>query len=495
MTLRRETAAKSAKAAAEAGKRNAAEARASDDAASALRGGEFGPASQWTFNPSAPWEALARGAGFAGEEEFEFEVASFADDDEAGGSSDAGVSSGSSGAARKDPPSDDGSFAEEETNAVTLRSSAVADRAAAFAASLAGGDISGTFDEGDFSPSPGSSRDGERPKGVGATTVSSSEGSSEETEEDAELVATRRRMEARLASLARRRAELTGANAPSAVTVAKFTSDLARYKRLRADLGEWSDAFYQKYRRRPTTKDVERTGIDFLVENFKAYVALRDKLMAQTPHLRGRIEDVARDALPTPRNQKKNKTGGAGARPPPQGGYGPPSVPTSSRGGFSSSGSGGEAPRAFDASTPEQAKSAAAAMKRAAAYKLKRENEAARRARKKATGDSAEEGTGGGEKKAAAAAPKTASEPNARRSAVTASADSASAAMRRAAAYRRDVSSGGAGATAPDAEDGSPAAKKASAAMKRARAYKRDRATEKEKAVAPEGGDERRRGK
>jgi hypothetical protein len=66
--------------------------------------------------------------------------------------------------------------------------------------------------------------------------------------------------------------------------------------------------------------------------------------------------------------------------------------------------------------------------------------------------------------------------------------------MRRAAAYRRDVSSGGAGVTALDAEDGSPAAKKASAAMKRARAYKRDRATEKEKAAAPEGGDERRRG-
>ena len=159
---------------------------------------------QWTFNPSAPWEALARGAGFAGEEEFEFEEVAFADDDEAGGSSDAGLSSGSSGAARKNPPpSDDGSSAEEETNSVTLRSSAVADRAAAFAASLAGGDISGTFDEGDFSPSPGSSRDGERPSGVGATTVFSSEGSSEETEEDAELVATRRRMEARLASLLR----------------------------------------------------------------------------------------------------------------------------------------------------------------------------------------------------------------------------------------------------------------------------------------------------
>jgi hypothetical protein len=37
-------------------------------------------------------------------------------------------------------------------------------------------------------------------------------------------------------------------------------------------------------------KDVERTGIDFLVKNFKDYTALRDKLMSQTPYLRGQME-------------------------------------------------------------------------------------------------------------------------------------------------------------------------------------------------------------
>ena len=83
------------------------------------------------------------------------------------------------------------------------------------------------------------------------------------------------------------------------MTVAKFTAELARVKRLRGDLEEWSNAFYLKHGRRPTTQDVERTGIDFLVENFQEYVRLRDKLMSQTPYLRGQIEDVARDTLQT----------------------------------------------------------------------------------------------------------------------------------------------------------------------------------------------------
>lgn len=121
-------------------------------------------------------------------------------------------------------------------------------------------------------------------------------------EDDEELRATKRRMKEQLAKLTRRRAELMGATgAPSSVTVAKFTAELARYKRLRADLEEWSNAFSEKYARRPTLKDVERTGIAFLVENFKEYVELRDKLMGQTPHLRGQIEDVAKATLPTPR--------------------------------------------------------------------------------------------------------------------------------------------------------------------------------------------------
>ena len=138
--------------------------------------------------------------------------------------------------------------------------------------------------------------------GFQSAFMSIDQSSDEDTPDDIELRNTKRKMKEQLDNLARRRAEMIGnTGAPSSVTVAKFTNELARYKRLRADLEEWSNAFSEKYRRRPTLKDVERTGIDFLVENFKEYVELRDKLMGQTPHLRGQIEDVAKATLPAPR--------------------------------------------------------------------------------------------------------------------------------------------------------------------------------------------------
>ena len=135
----------------------------------------------------------------------------------------------------------------------------------------------------------------------------------DDEDEDEELKAVKKKMKLQLAALARRRAEITGNGTPSMsrVTVAKFTDELRRYKRLREDLKEWSNAFFAKSGRRPTVKDVERTGIDFLVKNFKEYVALRDKLMSQTPYLRGQMEDVAKDTLPTPRTAG-NKGGSVG---------------------------------------------------------------------------------------------------------------------------------------------------------------------------------------
>ena len=41
-------------------------------------------------------------------------------------------------------------------------------------------------------------------------------------------------------------------------------------------------------------KDVELTRMEYLIENFQEYIELRDKLMSQTPYLRGQIEDVAK---------------------------------------------------------------------------------------------------------------------------------------------------------------------------------------------------------
>ncbi len=199
-----------------------------------------------------------------------------------------------------------------------------AERAAAFAALLS--DASGGAAAADARssalgarPSPGAApgTPANAPSGTLGTlsNVYRDFDASVDEDEDDELRATKRRMKEQLAKLTKRRAEMMGATgAPSAVTVAKFTNELARYKRLRADLEEWSNAFSEKYRRRPTLKDVERTGIAFLVENFKEYVELRDKLMGQTPHLRGQMEDVAKATLPTPRVVNKQSINAVASR-------------------------------------------------------------------------------------------------------------------------------------------------------------------------------------
>ena len=218
-----------------------------------------------SYNPSAPWEWLAQGAGTAAVEDY----------------------------ALGDSP---------------------ADRAAAFAALLndkrggignvlASGDFENSVDEGDFeSPDthanafPGAYIPGVK----GMPGMSFDE---DEDEDDEELRETKRKMKNKLKELAARRAEVVGDGTPKTakVTVAKFTNELKAFTQLRDDLSDWSDNFLARNGRRPTVKDAERTGIDFLIKSFKEYVELRDRLMSQTPYLRGQMEDVAKETLPTPR--------------------------------------------------------------------------------------------------------------------------------------------------------------------------------------------------
>ena len=217
-----------------------------------------------SYNPSAPWEWLAQGAGTASVEDY----------------------------ALGDSP---------------------ADRAAAFAALLndkhggignvlASGDFENSVDEGDFeSPEHANAFPGAYIPGVkGMPGMSFDE---DEDEDDEELRETKRKMKSKLKELAARRAEVVGDGTPKTakVTVAKFTNELKAFTQLRDDLSDWSDNFLARNGRRPTVKDAERTGIDFLIKSFKEYVELRDRLMSQTPYLRGQMEDVAKETLPTPR--------------------------------------------------------------------------------------------------------------------------------------------------------------------------------------------------
>ncbi len=217
-----------------------------------------------SYNPSAPWEWLAQGAGTASVEDY----------------------------ALGDSP---------------------ADRAAAFAALLndkhggiggvlASGDFENSVDEGDFeSPERANAFPGAYIPGVKGMPGRSFD--EDETEDDEELRERKRKMKNKLKELAARRAEVVGDGTPKTakVTVAKFTNELKAFTQLRDDLSDWSDNFLARNGRRPTVKDAERTGIDFLIKSFKEYVELRDRLMSQTPYLRGQMEDVAKETLPTPR--------------------------------------------------------------------------------------------------------------------------------------------------------------------------------------------------
>ena len=217
-----------------------------------------------SYNPSAPWEWLAQGAGTASVEDY----------------------------ALGDSP---------------------ADRAAAFAALLndkhggignvlASGDFENSVDEGDFeSPEHANAFPGAYIPGVKGMPGRSFD--EDEDEDDEELRERKRKMKNKLKELAARRAEVVGDGTPKTakVTVAKFTNELKAFTQLRDDLSDWSDNFLARNGRRPTVKDAERTGIDFLIRSFKEYVELRDRLMSQTPYLRGQMEDVAKETLPTPR--------------------------------------------------------------------------------------------------------------------------------------------------------------------------------------------------
>ena len=154
----------------------------------------------------------------------------------------------------------------------------------------------------------------------------------DEDEDDEELRERKQKMKNKLKELAARRAEVVGDGTPKTakVTVAKFTNELKAFTQLRDDLSDWSDNFLARNGRRPTVKDAERTGIDFLIKSFKEYVELRDRLMSQTPYLRGQMEDVAKETLPTPRvtrdgarrGRAAGGRGGAGQAGAPGGGYG-----------------------------------------------------------------------------------------------------------------------------------------------------------------------------
>ncbi|KAI3428144.1 hypothetical protein D9Q98_006528 [Chlorella vulgaris] len=102
-----------------------------------------------------------------------------------------------------------------------------------------------------------------------------------------------------------------------------FKSELREYRTLQEELSTWTAAFREKNNRKPNLMDVQRTGIPWLIEKFKQYVVLRDRLFSDTSVLRGKLQD----AIPDPEAVRRANSANASSSAPPSvggiGGMGP----------------------------------------------------------------------------------------------------------------------------------------------------------------------------
>lgn len=72
-------------------------------------------------------------------------------------------------------------------------------------------------------------------------------------------------------------------------------SQLREYRDLQAELSPWMNAFTERHGKRPTLVDVEATQITWLIDRFKDYTVLREKLLVDIPVLRSKIASAQTD--------------------------------------------------------------------------------------------------------------------------------------------------------------------------------------------------------
>ncbi|GMH40001.1 hypothetical protein BSKO_07905 [Bryopsis sp. KO-2023] len=72
-------------------------------------------------------------------------------------------------------------------------------------------------------------------------------------------------------------------------------TQLREYRDLQAELSPWMSAFTERHGKRPTLVDVEATQITWLINRFKDYTVLREKLLVDIPVLRSKIASAQND--------------------------------------------------------------------------------------------------------------------------------------------------------------------------------------------------------
>ncbi|EFN58238.1 expressed protein [Chlorella variabilis] len=98
-----------------------------------------------------------------------------------------------------------------------------------------------------------------------------------------------------------------------------FKAELREYRTLQEELSTWTAAFREKNNRKPNLVDVQRTGIPWLIDKFKQYVVLRDRLFSDTSVLRGKLQE----AIPDPESVRSSNGGAPSQGMPSAAGMGP----------------------------------------------------------------------------------------------------------------------------------------------------------------------------
>eukprot|EP00884_Botryococcus_braunii_P016375 jgi/Botrbrau1/3420/Bobra.139_1s0001.1 len=77
-----------------------------------------------------------------------------------------------------------------------------------------------------------------------------------------------------------------------------YMAQLAEYRALQQELQSWVTAFEAQHHRKPSMKDVDRTGVPWLIDRWKQYLVVRQKIMADTANLRDKLQGVDTNGSP-----------------------------------------------------------------------------------------------------------------------------------------------------------------------------------------------------
>ncbi|CAL8461828.1 g1359 [Coccomyxa elongata] len=83
-----------------------------------------------------------------------------------------------------------------------------------------------------------------------------------------------------------------------------YKSELREFRALQEELEPWTEAFKAKHARKPCLADVESTRIPWLINKYKQYILMRERLLTDTQSLRTKLEKAIPDPSTRGREQE-----------------------------------------------------------------------------------------------------------------------------------------------------------------------------------------------